>query len=201
MTSRPPPALAVAWFVVQGLAVAAWWALLMARPSARSWFLPPGNDASALLAFSLPDALLLVGGSLVTAILCARDHRWALPLAWLVAGATDYATLHVLGWALLAGGGWASFVAMAPCALISTTFALDLASAHVPIYRRARAASAGWNVLKTLSQIVVFWTLFLGVVPLFLLRIESSLALPRFDFPGRPAPKALKLVFQVEEEE
>ena len=145
-----------------------------------------------LLAFALPDALLLAGGSLVTAVVCARAHRWALPLAWLVAGATDYATFHVLGWALLTGGAWASFLLMAPCALVGTTFALDLASAHVPVYRRARAAPAGWNVVKTLSQIVVFWTLLLGVVPWFLLRIEARLPWSRFDFPGR-VPLAIAL--------
>ena len=55
----------------------------------------------------------------------------------IVAGAVDYATFDVLAWAALAGGGWIGFVLMAPSALLSTSFALLLASVEVPLYRKA----------------------------------------------------------------
>ena len=84
------------YFVLQGLAVAAWWTLLTVEPAARSPFLPPGNHPSALLAFAAPDLSLLAAGSLLTGFLLVRDSGWALPVMWLVAGAVDYATLQVM---------------------------------------------------------------------------------------------------------
>jgi protein-S-isoprenylcysteine O-methyltransferase Ste14 len=177
--------LAVAYFVLQGLAVAAWWALLALQPAARRLFLPPGNDASALLAFAPPDLAFLAAGSLLAGILVARQNGWAVPAVWLCAGAVDYSTVHVLAWAALAGGGWTGFVLMAPAALLSTVLALDLAAERLPLYRRARAAGAAWNVTKTLLQIVAFWSFFLALVPFFLVHIEPTLGWSRFAFSGQ----------------
>lgn len=179
--------LAAAYFAVQGLAVSAWWTLLACAPTARTAFLPNGNHVSALLAFALPDALLLIGGSLVVAALAARADRWAVPVAFLVAGAMGYATLDVLAWSALAGGGWLSFVMMAPAALLSTVFALTLASEHLPVFRAARPAPRSWNVAKTIGQIAVFWSFFLALVPSFLLYVERAIGLPAFAFAGQRA--------------
>jgi len=173
------------YFVLQGLAVAAWWTLLTVEPAARSPFLPPGNHPSALLAFAAPDLSLLAAGSLLTGFLLVRGSGWALPVMWLVAGAVDYATLQVLAWSALADGGWLGFVLMAPTALLSTALALDLAAGQLPLFRQAEHASPRWNVAKTLLQIVVFWTFFLAVIPCFLLHIESSLGWPRFALAGQ----------------
>jgi protein-S-isoprenylcysteine O-methyltransferase Ste14 len=186
--------LAAAWFAFQGIAVLAWWALLAARPQARAAFLPPENHPSALAAFALPDLFLLAGGSLVTAALARLGNAWALPLAWLVAGAIDYATFHVLAWAAIAGGGWIGFLLMAPSGLLSTAFALQLASARLPLFRRARAASPAWNIAKTALQILAFWTFFLALVPALLLRFEAAVGVQRFTFPGRTALSAFLFV-------
>jgi len=40
--------------------------------------------------------------------------------------------------------------------------------------REARAASARWNVCKTLLQTTVFWTLFLFVLPSLIYRLETA---------------------------
>jgi len=194
LSPTAPRLLAAIYFVIQGLAVAAWWTLLGVRPEMRAVFLPPGNHPSALTAFALPDLLLLAVGSLLTGILLLRGNGWAALLAWLVAGAVDYATLDVLAWAAIAGGGWTGFLLMGPSALLTTTFALQLASDRLPVFRKARAASAGWNVAKTLAHIVAFWTFFLGVVPTFLVHIEPALRLRRFAFPGQVALAALLFV-------
>lgn len=179
--------LASSYFLLQGLSTVAWWALLALWPATRAWFLPPHNHASALLAFSVPDLTLLAGGSLVAGALARRGSGWALPLSWLVAGAVDYATLYVMAWAALGGGGWFGFVAMAPMALVSTALALDLAAQQLPLFRQAGAASPRWNVIKTVLYIAAFWSLFLGLVPGFLAQIQAQLGWPRFGFAGQRA--------------
>jgi protein-S-isoprenylcysteine O-methyltransferase Ste14 len=44
--------------------------------------------------------------------------------------------------------------------------------------RRAREASLPWNLVKTLGQAVSFWTVFLFLIPLLLLRAQHALHLP-----------------------
>lgn len=177
--------LAPAYFALQGAAVAAWWIALALRPEWRAHFLPDGFPERALTAFAPADALLLVAGSWTLAASIARGWRWTIPLAWLVAGAVDYATLVTLAGSALAGGGWLGFVAMAPAALVSTSLALRLSEHALPLHRPARSASAARNVAKTAAQIVVFWSFFLAVVPALIVRIEAGIGIPRFDFAGR----------------
>ena len=50
--------------------------------------------------------------------------------------------------------------------------------------REARPASPGWNVLKTLSQTVVFWSLFIFLLPAGILALEHSLGLSAWRFTG-----------------
>jgi protein-S-isoprenylcysteine O-methyltransferase Ste14 len=184
---RPADAkrFAPAYFALQGAAVAGWWVALVLRPAWRAPFLPNGFPEDALIAFAPADVLLLVIGSWTLALSIAQGWRWTIPLAWLVAGAVDYATLVTLAQSALAGGGWLGFVAMAPAALISTSLALRLSEHAVPLLRPARTATTARNVAKTAVQIVLFWTFFLAVVPALLVRVEEQLGLARFDFPGR----------------
>jgi protein-S-isoprenylcysteine O-methyltransferase Ste14 len=123
----------------------------------------------------------------VTSLLLRRGSGWALPALWLVAGAVDYATLYVLVWAALGGGGWLGFVLMAPTALISTTLALDVAAAQLPLFRQAGPASPRWNLIKTFLHIVAFWSFFLGLLPSFLVNIEKQMGWPQFAFTGQRA--------------
>jgi protein-S-isoprenylcysteine O-methyltransferase Ste14 len=186
--------LASFYLILQGLGVAAWWALLWLRPAARAPFLPPHNDPTALLAFAAPDLAFIAVGSLLAGLFLRRGNGWALPLTWLTAGAVDYATVYVLMWSALTGGGWLGFVMMAPTAIVSTTLALDLAAEKLPLFRQAGPASPAWNVVKTLLQIVAFWSFFLALLPTFLVSIEAQMGWARFAFAGqRPLAAALFL--------
>jgi protein-S-isoprenylcysteine O-methyltransferase Ste14 len=53
--------------------------------------------------------------------------------------------------------------------------------------RIARPASPRWNVFKTLCQTVVFWTLFLVLIPWGILTLEVQLGIDnsRFNLPGQ----------------
>lgn len=50
--------------------------------------------------------------------------------------------------------------------------------------REARPASRTWNVLKTLAQTLIFWTVFLFLLPAAILLLEQRLGLDRWHFSG-----------------
>ncbi len=50
-------------------------------------------------------------------------------------------------------------------------------------FRRAREAGAGWNLFKTTCMIVVFWSVFLYLVPVQLMRVEAWLGWSLWELP------------------
>lgn len=54
----------------------------------------------------------------------------------------------------------------------------------MPLFREAREASVAFNAAKTLAQVVVFWSVFLFVIPPLLVRVERGTPLERFVFPS-----------------
>lgn len=131
--------LAPHYFAIQGLLVALWWMSLALRPEFRAHFQAPGGTEAFLLAFLLPDLLLLAAGSLATTYGIAFGRRWASSAAWLVAGATAYATLYCLALAAATGGAWLSVVLMVPAAILSVLFALATADASRDDLQGSRA--------------------------------------------------------------
>jgi len=51
------------------------------------------------------------------------------------------------------------------------------------MFRRSREASAGWIVTKTFLQIVIVWSLILGVFPYLITIVEDKLGIARLSFP------------------
>src|ERR1700741_1632526 len=111
------------YFFLQGVLVVLWWIGLHMRPELRVHFQPPGTPDAVLLSFVLPDLLLLAAGSFAATYAITFGLRWAQPAAWLVAGATAYATLYCLALSVETGGAWLSVVLMVPSALLSVLFA------------------------------------------------------------------------------
>lgn len=90
--------LAVMYFVVQAVAIAGWWALLLVAPATRQNFAIRGASFAALGSFSLGDLGIIALGS---ALVAARGGRgWAVYAAWLVCGGLLYATCFVVAAAI-----------------------------------------------------------------------------------------------------
>jgi protein-S-isoprenylcysteine O-methyltransferase Ste14 len=181
------------YFACQGLAVVAWWGYLAVVPAARSIFLPPGASDLDLLAFRLPDLLVIVPASLIAAAAILSGRTWALVPAWASAGAMVYAFVYCVAWSVLREGGWINVVLMAPAALLSTVSALDVSATALAVFRRAAPADSGRYALMTLGQIAIFWPFFLFLVPAVLVVIERRLAWPWLAF--QPVPIAALLMF------
>lgn len=99
------------WFwVAQAALVTGWWLILWWSPAARGWFGFGDWPEAVLLAFVVPDGVVLVAGSALAARAVGPRR---LVLAWLVTGGCWYACLWCLSASLASGGGWLGCVAMA----------------------------------------------------------------------------------------
>jgi len=92
---------AVAYLVVEGLGVLAWWAWLLGWPAAREAFRATDSADATLLAFVAADGLLVLFGAFVAAYGLARSTRWAFAALCVHGGAVVYAALYgVMLWVL-----------------------------------------------------------------------------------------------------
>jgi protein-S-isoprenylcysteine O-methyltransferase Ste14 len=171
-----------AYFAVQVIAGAAWWLSVALSPVVRELTL----GALDPVAVAIADIPLFVVGS----ALAAAGIRPAAVLAtgWTVlvaAGIAVYATVSTLaGWGalIMAAAAGASLIALALVLLgrvptdwiIAGPFAFRVAPARRPVAHLA----------VTLAQMIVFWGVFLGLVPLVIAWIEARWGLRI----GAPAP-------------
>ena len=65
---------------------------------------------------------------------------------------------------------------------------------HLAWFRQAREAGPGWNLAKTIAQVVAFWFAFLVAIPRGLLALERLWGIPPLPVPIGPFPIWLVLV-------
>ncbi len=109
----PPASLVPLYLLAQAILIVGWWLWLWWSPPARALFVVDDWPEATLLAFALPDVVVLVLGSLLAAAAVRSKHPAGRPLLWLLAGATLYATLWCVGTNLVTGSGWLSTALMA----------------------------------------------------------------------------------------
>ncbi len=118
---------AILYLSLQGSGAIVWWALLLASPAFRRYFLPSGCPDVMLLAFGVADGLLFVGLSFGAAIALIRERSWAWPLLCVHAGAAMYAALYCVTLTLLTHGQaiWGT-VLMLPALIVPASLAWKL---------------------------------------------------------------------------
>lgn len=175
------------YFAVQGLAVLAWWLLLLLVPASRAWF-QMGDSPTVLLAFWLPDLFLLAIGSLTVSGLCFFENKFTVPALWFVVGSISYASFYCLAFALMTDTGWLGVTLMFPAMIWSGNFAIGLSQTTKELmFRRSVEAKTSWLLTKTFTQIVVIWALILFIFPYLITLVEARLGIPQFTFPFQKA--------------
>jgi len=116
--------MSAGYLLVQGLAGAVWWGVLLWHPPWRAYFKPPESPDWAILGFWLADLSLFVCGTLIAAILLARRSAWASAALWFTSGAVSYAALYCFGLSLLTNTTWAAAAAMLPAMSITIAIAV-----------------------------------------------------------------------------
>ena len=171
------------YFAFQGVAVFAWWILLIFYPVSRVWF-QMGDSETNLMAFWLPDLFLLAIGSMVVSGFCYFESRFLIPVLWLVVGSISYATFYCFAFALASDTGWIGVLLMFPAMIWSGNFAIGLSpTAKDAMFRHSKEAKTSWILVKTFTQIIIVWSLILVVFPLLIVQLEKKLGIPTFTFP------------------
>lgn len=173
---------AALYYAIQGLAVIAWWAVLYFAPSTRQYFTLERSSEASLMAFWLADLSFLGIGSLAASWLCYRDHEFARIAAWFVTGAVSYAAVYCFAFALMTDVGWLGVTMMFPAMIWSGVFAVGL-SFEKTMFREAAETSTNWILDKTLTQIIVIWSVILVVFPYLITIVEDKLGIIRLQFP------------------
>ena len=171
------------YFLLQGLAVSAWWVVLVAFPESRVYF-QLGDSEAILLSFWLPDVVLLAFASLFAGVLLLLKSDFAVPCIWLVVGSFSYANLYCFAFALITDTGWLGVTLMTPAMLFSGNFAIGVTPAFQKImFRRSVDSTTTRILLKTFAQITVVWGLILVILPILIVAVEAKLGIPKFSFP------------------
>ena len=87
-----------AYFIVQGLAVGAWWILLAASEPAQRFFAGDRDPWSRLQSVAIADLLIVGLGSIVTGVAIGRGWPWRETSGWVTVGALAYGTIIALDW-------------------------------------------------------------------------------------------------------
>jgi protein-S-isoprenylcysteine O-methyltransferase Ste14 len=182
---------AALYFALQGIAVFAWWLLLLLIPASRKYFQLENNSEISLLAFWLADLTFLGIGSLAASVLCQRDSQYAAPVSWFVCGAVSYAALYCLMFAFFTDTGWLGVTLMLPAMIWNGCFSIALSSVREQMFRQAKASSTKWILSKTFAQIFVVWSLILVIIPYLITILEDKLGISRFGFPVQKAIAAV----------
>lgn len=183
----PGRRLVALYMLIQSALGAAWWGILAAWPASRSRFQPDGFPPEFILTYALPDGVLFVGASLVTGVLFLRGSPRAILALWLTTGAVAYATLHTVGIALMTksfAGPAVMMIAPCTCTLVmALTCARDEPLLPRIPFGRASGSTAGRALGATLAQMVVFWTVFLLVIPGGIVWVERAIGVPTIGAP------------------
>jgi protein-S-isoprenylcysteine O-methyltransferase Ste14 len=110
---------------------------------------------------------------------------------WLVTGAITQATAYSAAYTLQTDVGWLGVALMLPAMIWSGVFATG-ATFGGEMFRRAKAASTNYILLKTLTQIAVVWTLILVFIPYLITILEDKIGITRLQFPFQ---KPLAIIF------
>ena len=105
----------ILYLLAQGVGGIFWWCLLFQMPESRPLFLSDTFSDRVLLGFWLPDFLIFITGSLLTAYGVNKKRSWALPVVYFLTGGISYVSLYCLALSLSTHGGWPGTLIMLSC--------------------------------------------------------------------------------------
>ncbi|MBO6514354.1 MAG: isoprenylcysteine carboxylmethyltransferase family protein [Phycisphaerales bacterium] len=136
-------------------------------------------------ALAIPDMILFVFGSLFTGLACAIRWKIGKGLLWMLSGAVVYATLLCFGFHIQFGGYLPPTLVMFASS-VCTVFIACTSRPDDPIYpvirfREFHARNPFQAFKRTLFQIVVFWSVFLLLLPTAIAYIERGIGIRGFE--------------------
>lgn len=188
-----PLRLVSSYFVLQGFAIAAWWAMLWFDPRSIGWFFPKAWNSHSFLSFWLADIVLLSLGSLLVAFGVYQKQLWASTAAWSLAVTSWYPTLYCLAVSFKTGEAWVASAMMTVMGGGGVAMASMIShGGQDPNAFRVTSMKGAILWWSTAGQIVLFWGTFLVVIPLGVVEVQGGLGVPCFSHPWQlPASTSL----------
>ena len=173
--------IAASYLIFQAFGTAAWWGLLLSVPRSVKWFQPSAWPTDALLGFWLADSVLLIGGSVGTAVAILACKPWATNAVWALAVAVWYPALYCIGVSITTDEAWVASALMVSVAGLTLAMATIHGNAsQSPATFRATAMSKTAAICWTFSQILIFWSVFLWILPKGIVELGQKFGLPAF---------------------
>lgn len=174
------------YLFTQAVGIAAWWVLLVSYPPSMEWFQPESWPHETLLAYWLADLGLLAGGSCLAASGVLKQKRWATTAVWALAAVAWYPTLVCIATSVMTDEAWvasATMVSMAGLMLAMAT--IHGSSTQLPAAIRVTSMSKAAALTWTLGQTLVFWSVFLWILPMAIVDVERRVGWPIFSHAGQ----------------
>jgi len=168
----------------QAVGVALWWGLLYFVRESLAWFHPRSWPPEALLSFWIADTAGLIVGSAVAGLAVYHRMPWSGTAVWIVAAVAWYPTLYCLGVSLRTDEAWLATASMV--CLAGLTLAMATIHGHDrqrPAVIRVTPMTPTVAILWTVSQTVLFWGIFLWILPRGIVELEARLGMPTFSPP------------------
>jgi len=176
------------YFSIQALGTIAWWAMLFVEPAWIEWFQPKAWPKQVLISFFVPDLCILIIGSLVTVYAMVRQRPWSTLAVWSTTIAGLYPTLFCIAASVQTGEAWIA------AALMSAMSGLMLSMATIhgttqqsPAAIRVTSMPPAIAIWWTLLQIIIFWSIFLWILPMGMNELERRLGWQSFVHPFQTA--------------
>ncbi|MFN5321733.1 MAG: methyltransferase family protein [Planctomycetota bacterium] len=153
-------------YLLQAVLICVWWVGLASSSLFFGAFQFEQIPAVAFWSFFFPDV------TLIAALSTFRAYQKKPAIEYVILGAFGYASLYCVNATLLTASGYLSTTLM----LIGLAYNAFLCF-NESIFRTA-STSLGWNIFKTITQVVCIWTLTLFVLPYLILDAFDELTLP-----------------------
>ncbi|WP_127845413.1 methyltransferase family protein [Psychroflexus aestuariivivens] len=141
-------------YLIQAALVSLWWVGLYTSQDFFMAFQFPNIPKVAFNSFFIPDLVLIMGLSLF------RAYKKSKTLEWIILGAFAYGSLYCLNASILTGGGFLSTTIM----MLGLGYNLFLVN-QSQLFRQSRSQNQLINGLKTVFQIICFWSISLVLFP------------------------------------
>ena len=169
----------LAWTAFLPLGVLGWWMVILGIDGAVWWFVPRELGWLGVMAFAIPDTVLVATPCLIAASLLWRGERQrAQPLLWLICGAQGYSTLWSLVATLIAWESFAGPALMLPVWGLCANAAWTNQRPEDWFREAPNNRSASRNVMHTLFHGLVFDVVCLVLLPVLVLLAEQELDIP-----------------------
>lgn len=158
-------------YLFQAALVSLWWVGLSTSEVFFTAFQFPNIPKVAFNSFFLPDLVLIIVLSLL------RFYKKSKKLEWIILGAFAYGSLYCLNASVLTGGGFLSTTIM----MLGLGYNLFLVN-QSKLFRESKSQSQFINGLKTIFQIVCFWSISLVLFPWIIIDSFNLAATDKISF-------------------